>query len=119
MRKVDRLAGIMVVVFVFAAPSPGQHRSAADDFDSALSRMQNNVYREGLFEAFGHDHLVTAKEFSGRVIFDANCPKNSSVTFRVATKSLTPLDPGESEERSSVQETMQGKKYSMSSGSRT
>jgi polyisoprenoid-binding protein YceI len=63
-----------------------------------------------LFEAFGHDHLVTAKEFSGRVIFDPNRPENSSVTFRVATKSLTALDPGESEKnRSSVQTTMQGK----------
>ena len=112
MRSVYRLAGIAVLVFVGVALSPGQHvqSQATYEIDSARSTIQVDVYKEGFFKAFGHDHLVTAKEFSGRFVFDPNHAENSSVTFRVTTKSLIALDPGESEkDRSSVQTTMQGK----------
>ena len=56
--------------------------------------MQIDIYKEGFFKAFGHDHLVAAKELSGRIAFAPNHAENSSVTFPVATKSLTALDPG-------------------------
>ena len=80
------------------------------EIDSSRSTMEIDVFREGFFKAFGHDHLVAAKEFSGRVLFDANNVESSSATFRVATKSLTVIDPGESEkDRNSVQTTMRGK----------
>ena len=112
MRIVDRFAGITALVFAGAALSPGQHvqPQTTYEIDSARSTMQIDVYKEGFFKAFGHDHLVATKEPSGRVAFDPNHAENSSVTFRMATKSLTALDPGESEkDRSSVQSTMQGK----------
>jgi len=88
MPSVDRLTGITVLVFVGAALSPGQHvqSQATYEIDSARSTIQVDVYKEGFFKAFGHDHLVTAKEFSGRFVFDPNHAENSSVTFRVATK---------------------------------
>ena len=112
MRSVYRLSGVTVLVFVgmAAGEGPRAQPQTTYEIDSAHSTMQIDVYKEGFFKALGHDHLVAAKEFSGRVVFDPNHAENSSVTFRLATKSLTALDPGESEkDRSSVQTTMQGK----------
>lgn len=81
------------------------------EIDGAASKMEVNVYKEGLFKAFGHDHLIAVKELSGTVLFYADKLENSSVTFHVATKSLTTLDPGESEkDRKEVHATMQSDK---------
>jgi len=106
------LANISVLMFVVAAAGAGQtaQRQTTYDIDSTRSTMEIDVYREGLFKAFGHDHLVAAKEFSGRVILNPDNLDTSSVTFRVATKSLTAVDPQESgKDRNAVQATMQGK----------
>ena len=72
MRIVDRFAGITALVFAGAALSPGQHvqPQTTYEIDSARSTMQIDVYKEGFFKAFGHDHLVATKEPSGRVAFD-------------------------------------------------
>ena len=77
--------------------------------DSQKSKVEIQVAREGFFKAFGHDHLVSAKEFSGEVQLDSSKFENSSVSFTVEAKSLTVLDPGESEkDRKDVQTTMLG-----------
>jgi hypothetical protein len=37
------------------------------------SKLQISVYKEGVFKAFGHNHLVSANNISGRVLFNQKC----------------------------------------------
>jgi polyisoprenoid-binding protein YceI len=77
--------------------------------DSQKSKIEVQVAREGFFKAFGHDHLISAKEFSGEVQLDSAKLENSSVSFTIEAKSLAVVDPGESEkDRKDVQDTMLG-----------
>jgi polyisoprenoid-binding protein YceI len=79
--------------------------------DGARSKVEINVYKEGLFKAFGHDHVIAAKELSGQVQFDAEMIDQSTVRLKLPTKSITVIDPGESEkDRRDVQATMEGEK---------
>ena len=79
--------------------------------DATHSRVEINVYKEGVFKAFGHDHVIAAKEVSGRVQFDAEKIEQSTVSLKIPTKSITVIDPGESEkDRHDVQATMEGEK---------
>jgi polyisoprenoid-binding protein YceI len=79
--------------------------------DSAKSKVEINVGKEGAFKAFGHDHVITAKEVSGQVQFDPQKIDQSAVRLRIPTKSITVVDPGESEkDRHEVQATMEGEK---------
>ena len=82
---------------------------AAYTFDASNSSIQLDVYKEGLFSALAHNHLIETKDFSGTARFDPSKVENSSVTLRVAAKSLTVIDPGVSaNDRQQVQTTMLG-----------
>jgi polyisoprenoid-binding protein YceI len=86
-------------------------QTARYSIDPGMSKLEINAYREGLLKAFGHDHLIEAKEVSASVEFDAKKIENSSVRLTVEAKSLTAIDPGESEkDRREVQATMIGEK---------
>ena len=77
--------------------------------DSEKSKLQIHVYKEGLFKAFGHDHLISASKISGRVMFNQEMLEDSSVDLAVQASSLSVIDPGESEkDRRQVQNTMAG-----------
>jgi polyisoprenoid-binding protein YceI len=79
--------------------------------DTVQSKVEINVYKEGLFKAFGHDHLMAAKELAGQVQFDPQKIAQSTVRLKFPTKSITVIDPGESEkDRRDVQATMEGEK---------
>lgn len=89
--------------------SRGADSRAAYTIDSQKSKIEIQVAREGFFKAFGHDHLVSATQFSGEVQLNAAKPDDSSVSFLVEAKSLVVVDPGESEkDRKEVQSTMLG-----------
>jgi polyisoprenoid-binding protein YceI len=73
--------------------------------------VEINVYKEGVFKAFGHDHVIAAKDIAGEVQFEKEKIEGSSVRLRIPTKSMTVVDPGESEkDRHEVQTTMEGEK---------
>ena len=77
----------------------------------AQSQLEIHVDKDGAFKAFGHDHLIATKEISGEAQFDAQKIEASSVRLQIATKSLTVVDPGESEkDRKDVQATLMGEK---------
>ena len=79
--------------------------------DPAPSKVEIHVYKEGVFKAFGHDHVIAAKELSGQVQFDPENINQSTVRLRIPTKSIAVIDPGESEkDRHDVQSTMEGEK---------
>jgi polyisoprenoid-binding protein YceI len=79
--------------------------------DPQQSKLEIHVGKEGAFKSFGHDHLIAAKHVSGEVQFDPQKIDKSSVRLQVPTKSITVVDPGESEkDRKEVQATMEGEK---------
>jgi len=85
--------------------------NAPYSIDPAQSKLEIHVYKEGVFKAFGHDHLIAAKQLSGQVQLDPQKIDQSSVRLHVPAKSLTVVDPGESEkDRRDVQTTMEGEK---------
>jgi polyisoprenoid-binding protein YceI len=79
--------------------------------DSQQSKLEIHVYKEGAFKVFGHDHLIAAKQVSGQAQFNPKKVDQSFVTLEIPTKSVTVVDPGESEkDRNEVQATMEGEK---------
>jgi polyisoprenoid-binding protein YceI len=105
-----RLATAAAALFLIPAASLPQEGSNCS-VDAQQSKVEIHVGKEGTFKAFGHDHLISAKQVSGRARFDQQKVDNSTVTLRISTKSLTVVDPGESEkDRQEVQATMEGEK---------
>jgi len=103
-----RLACILAALALSAFATAAQEK-AEYSIDHAKSKLEINVYKAGLLKAFGHDHLIRASEISGRVEFDAQKIENSSVSLKVGAKSLSVIDPGESEKnRLEIQTTMTG-----------
>lgn len=77
--------------------------------DSAKSKIEIHVAKDGFLKAFGHDHLVTATQFSGDVQVNAAKMEDSAVSFTAESAALRVIDPGESEkDRSEVQANMLG-----------
>jgi polyisoprenoid-binding protein YceI len=95
---------------LFALATAAQEK-VAYTIDNAKSKLQIDVSKEGAFKMFGHDHLIVAKEISGEVQFDPQKLQDSAVHLKVSAKSLTAVDPGESDkDRADVQATMLGEK---------
>jgi polyisoprenoid-binding protein YceI len=85
--------------------------NASYSVDPQQSKVEIHVGKEGTFKAFGHDHLVQAKQVSGQAQCDPQKIEQSSVRLRIPTKSITVIDPGESEkDRKEVQATMESDK---------
>jgi len=103
-------AGIGIVLLLSCVATAAQQK-ADYSIDSAKSKLEIEVKKEGLFKAFGHNHLIIAKEISGQVQFDPQRIESSAVTLKVQTKSLTVSPEGEPEkDRQDVQATMSGEK---------
>jgi polyisoprenoid-binding protein YceI len=100
-----------VLLFLLIPFSAFAQGSASYSIDPQQSKMEIHVGKEGAFKAFGHDHLIEAKQVSGEVQFNPQNIDQSSVRLQVPTKSITVIDPGESEkDRKEVQATMEGEK---------
>jgi polyisoprenoid-binding protein YceI len=102
--------GIGIVLLLSCVATAAQQKPEYS-IDSVKSKLEIEVKKEGLFKAFGHNHLIIAKQISGQVQFDSGKIESSAVTLKVATKSLTVSPKGESEnDRQDVQTTMSGEK---------
>ena len=100
-----------VLLFPLIPLSAFAQGSTSYPIDPQQSKMEIHVGKEGAFKAFGHDHLIEAKQVSGEVQFDSQRIEQSSVRLQVPTKSITVIDPGESEkDRKEVQATMEAEK---------
>ena len=72
--------------------------------DAAKSSMTVQVYKSGVFSAFGHDHEISAPIASGTVNTAAG-----RVALHINASSLRVRDPQASDkDRSEIQKTMQG-----------
>src|SRR6266403_5478562 len=87
-------AALIVLLAPFGATAQD---TATYSIDPQQSKMEIHVGKQGAFSAFGHDHLIEAKQVSGQAQFDPQKIEQSSVRLRVPTKSITVVDPGESE----------------------
>jgi polyisoprenoid-binding protein YceI len=100
------LTAITLPAALLTAPSEAQER-AAYSIDAAASRIEIDVYKEGLLKAFGHDHVILVRAISGSVEFDGTRVENSSVSLAIPAATLTVSDPGVSEkDRQEIQATM-------------
>ena len=100
-----------VLLFPLIPFSAFAQGGASYSIDPRQSKMEIHVGKEGAFKAFGHDHLIAARQVSGEVRLDPQKIEQSSVRLQVPTKSITIIDPGESEkDRKEVQATMEGEK---------
>jgi polyisoprenoid-binding protein YceI len=105
-----RLATAGAVLLLIPSASLSQD-SSNYSVDAQQSKVEIHVGKEGAFKAFGHDHLISARQVSGQAEFDPQKIDRSSVSLRIPTKSITVVDPGESEkDRQDVQATMEGEK---------
>ena len=98
-------AASLLLMPAASLPQEGSNYSV----DAQQSKVEIHVGKEGAFKAFGHDHLISARQLSGHAHFDPQKIDQSSVTLRIPTKSINVVDPGESEkDRQDVQATMEG-----------
>src|SRR5437899_1248643 len=106
------MRAVRAMLFCLLMPFSANGQGAAlYSINPQQSKMEIHVGKEGTFKAFGHDHLVQAKQVSGQAQFDAQKIERSSVRLHIPTKSITVIDPGESEkDRKEVQATMEGDK---------
>src|SRR5256885_13498094 len=101
---------LSVLLLMIAAPGTFSAETKVNySIDSAKSKIEIQVAKDGFFKAFGHDHLVSATKFSGGVQLVAAKMEESSVSFDANADSLRVNDPGESEKVwSDIQASMLG-----------
>lgn len=105
------MRAISAALTLLLAPFGVSAKGDAYSIDSQQSKLEIHVSKEGAFKVFGHDHLISAQQVSGQAQFDPQNIAQSSVRLRIYTKSITVIDPGESEkDRHEVQATMEGEK---------
>jgi len=108
---IGRIALTVLGAGYFLAGHVGPENPAQYAVNVEQSKLEIHVYREGFLKAFGHDHLISARQLSGQVQFVQSNPAGSSVSIVVEISSLAVVDPGESEkDRKEVQATMLGEK---------
>lgn len=106
-----KTAAVSLLSVLVLLPVPGVPATrTAYSIDPQQSKIEIQVAKDGFLKAFGHDHLVSATQYSGEVQFDSAKVEESSIVFTVETAGLKVIDPGESEkDRNDVQTTMLSK----------
>jgi polyisoprenoid-binding protein YceI len=104
------LAKVGIALLLLCVAAAAQQKTAYS-IDSAKSKLEIHVGKQGAFSAFGHDHLIVARQVSGEVQFDPQKIESSAVTLKVETKSLTVSRQDEpKKDVQDVQTTMSGEK---------
>jgi len=70
------------------------------------SRLEVQTGKAGLLGFAGHEHLIRARGFSGRIVYRPDAPHESRVEIVVPTESLEVLTPPDTEEIRKVTEAM-------------
>src|SRR5437899_12991816 len=69
-------------------------------------RFEVKTGKAGLLGFAGHEHIIRAQGFSGRVVYFPDAPLNSRVEIRIATDSLEVMTPPDTAEIRKVTEAM-------------
>jgi polyisoprenoid-binding protein YceI len=102
------LCVLLAVLAGGPAPVPGQS-GAPDSVVYRLvpaSRLEVHTGKAGLFGFAGHEHLIRARAFTGRVVYFPAAPAAARVEITVLTDSLEVLTPPDTAEIRKVTEAM-------------
>jgi polyisoprenoid-binding protein YceI len=92
----------LLTIALLARPTLAQAQSASGDSAvyrlAPVSRFEVKTGKAGLLGAFGHEHLIRARGFSGRVVYYPNTPASSHLEITVPTESLEVLTPPDTAE---------------------
>ena len=101
MRRARQLLCLMV-----GAIAPLAQHEPVTYMLSPASRLEVRTGKAGLLGFAGHEHLIRARAFSGRIEYHADAPADSRVEVVVPTDSLEVLTPPDTEEIRKVTATM-------------
>lgn len=87
------VVGLSCLLLLVGGPAPPA-AAAAFKVDPSRSSLVVQIFKDGVAAKLGHDHVVRATTFSGRVTYDPSAPTLSSVAVEVRTATLT-VDDGE------------------------
>ena len=88
------IAGLLA----FAAVTQSLARDSVVYELAPSSRIVVRTGKAGLFGFAGHEHLIQAREFSGRIVYYPQQPESSGVTVSIATAGLEVLTPPDTAE---------------------
>src|SRR5256885_15497611 len=109
MTATTRPAALALLLALSAPVAFNAESRTTYSIDSAKSKIEIQVAKDGFFKAFGHDHLASATRFSGGVQLVAAKMEESSASFAANSDSLRVIDPGESDNaQNEFQTTMLG-----------
>ena len=104
------LTGAFLLAALATIPVPCRGQAAAGDSVvyrlSPASRLDVQTGKAGLFGFAGHEHLIRARGFSGRVVYFPGAPAMSRIEITVRADSLEVLTPPDTEEIRRVTEAM-------------
>jgi polyisoprenoid-binding protein YceI len=89
-----------------AAPTQSTTRDSVAYILSPTSRFEVKTGKAGLLGFAGHEHVIRARVFSGRVVYWPSAPAASRVEIAVTTDSLEVLTPPDTAEIRKVTEAM-------------
>jgi polyisoprenoid-binding protein YceI len=96
------IAGAIVAALFITAP---QQDSVVYLF-SHDSKFEVTAHKSGLFSFAGHEHLIRARAFTGRVLYVPSAPERSRFAIVVPADSLEVLTPPDTAEIRKVTATM-------------
>ncbi len=96
------IAGAIVAALFVTAP---QQDSVVYLF-SHDSKFEVTAHKSGLFSSAGHEHLIRARAFAGRIIYVPSAPERSRFEIVVPADSLEVLTPPDTAEIRKVTATM-------------
>lgn len=70
------------------------------------SRFEVTAHKSGVFSFAGHEHLIRARSFSGRIVYFPAAPERSRLEIVVPSDSLEVLTPPDTEEIRKVTASM-------------
>jgi len=101
---------VLTVLATLAAPARAPAQLGARDSVvyrvSPTSRFEVKTGKAGLFGFAGHEHLIRARGFTGRVVYYPGAPTASRVELTVESDSLEVLTPPDTAEIRKVTEAM-------------
>lgn len=101
-----RLAGAAACLLAGVARAQGGGLDSAVYVLADSSRFEVKTGKAGLFGFAGHEHLIRARTFSGRVVYRPDRVSDSRIEITVATDSLEVLTPPDTAEIRKVTQAM-------------
>jgi len=87
----------MAIVAALFVTAPQQPDSVVYLFSHA-SKFEVTTHKSGLFSFAGHEHVIRARAFAGRIIYVPSAPERSRFEIVVPTDSLEVLTPPDTAE---------------------